>query len=112
MDNIEKHEEELKKYAIEKLSTLDDIIIYNKDSVSGIITFNVKGVFPQDEASLLNSKGICVRSGEHCAKLLRDFLKTVGTLRCSLYLYNDKEDIDYLYKCLKEKGDILDAYFN
>ena len=112
MDNIEAHEEELKKYAIEKLSTIDDVIIYNKDSVSGIITFNVKGVFPQDEASLLNSKGICVRSGEHCAKLLRDFLKVVGTLRCSLYLYNDKEDIDYLYKCLKEKGDILDAYFN
>ncbi len=112
MGNIEKHEEELKKYAIEKLSTLDNVIIYNKDSVSGIITFNVKDVFPQDEASLLNSKGIYVRSGEHCAKLLRDFLKTVGTLRCSFYLYNDFNDIDHLYNALKEKGDILDAYFN
>ena len=89
-----------------------DIIIYNETADAGIITINVKGVFPQDEASYLNSKGICVRSGEHCAKLLKDLLKTVGTIRISFYFYNTFEEIDTLYEALKNGGDFLDAYFN
>ncbi len=90
----------------------DNIIIYNETADAGIITINVKGVFPQDEASYLNSKGICVRSGEHCAKLLKDLLKTVGTVRISFYFYNTFEEIDTLYEALKNGGDFLDAYFN
>ncbi len=112
LENIEKHEEELRKYAISKLKTLDNVIIYNEKADAGIITMNVKNVFPQDEVSFLNSKGICVRSGEHCAKLLKDRLKTVGTIRVSFYLYNDKDDVDALYDALKNGGDFLDAYFN
>ena len=111
MDNIEKYELELRNYAISKLKTLDNIIIYNENADTGIITLNVKDVFPQDEATYLNSKGICVRSGQHCAKLLLDFLHTVGTVRVSLYFYNNKEDVDQLYESLKTGGNILDAYF-
>ena len=102
----------VRKYAINKLKSLDNIIIYNETADAGIITINVKGVFPQDEASYLNSKGICVRSGEHCAKLLKDLLKTVGTVRISFYFYNTFEEIDTLYEALKNGGDFLDAYFN
>lgn len=111
MENIEEYEHELRKYAISKLEKLDNVILYNKDAETGIITLNVKDVFPQDEATYLNSKGICVRSGQHCAKMLIDFLKTVGTVRVSLYFYNTKEDIDQLVEALKTGGNILDAFF-
>ena len=112
MENIAKHEEELRKYFLEKIKDVVDVIIYNKGAGTGIITFNVKGVFAQDEATFLNSKGIAVRSGQHCAKILIDFLHEVATVRMSTYLYTTKEDIDYLCDILKKKGDILDAYFN
>lgn len=112
MENIEKYEKELHSYAISKLETIKDLIIYNKNADSGIITLNYKGVFAQDEASYLNSFGICVRSGEHCAKLLKDRLKAPGTVRVSFYFYNTKEEIDVLYEVLKNGGNFLDAYFN
>ncbi|MGP1413656.1 MAG: aminotransferase class V-fold PLP-dependent enzyme [Bacillales bacterium] len=111
MNNIEEYENNLRKYAVEELSKIQDIIIYNKNAETGIITFNIKDVFPQDAATYLNSKGICVRSGQHCAKILINFLKTVGTVRVSLYFYNNKEDVDQLIDALKNRGDILDAYF-
>ncbi len=110
-DDICKHEEELKKYAIEQLEG-SNVVIYNKNAESGIITFNVEGVFSQDEATLLNFKGIAVRSGQHCAKLLNGFLDTPGTCRASIYLYTTKEEIDAFVKALKDGGDILDAYFS
>ena len=88
------------------------MIIYNKKADSGIITLNYKGVFAQDEASYLNSKGICVRSGEHCAKLLKERLKAPGTVRISFYFYNTKKEIDALVEALKDGGNFLDAYFN
>lgn len=112
MDNIEEYEQELRKYAISKLALLDNLIIYNKNADSGIITLNVKGVFPQDEASYLNSRGICARSGEHCAKLLKDILGTTGTVRISFYFYNTKEEVDQLVDALKNGGNFLDAYFS
>lgn len=112
IDNIFEYEKSLRDYAIEKIKKIDNVIIYNEKADTGIITINVRGVFPQDEASYLNSKGICVRSGEHCAKLLKDLLKTVGTVRISLYFYNTYEDIDKLVEALKTGGDFLDAYFS
>ena len=111
MDNIHEHEIELKKYIVNKLKD-SDIIIYNADSESGILTFNIKGVFPQDEATYLNYKGIAVRSGQHCDKLLNEYLKAPATCRASFYLYTTKEEIDYLVENLLNGGDILDAYFN
>lgn len=112
MDNIENHEKELKKYAISKLKQLDNVILYNENAESGIITFNIKDVFAQDAATYFNSKGICVRSGQHCAKILIDFLGTVATVRASIYFYNTFEDIDALVEACKKAGDFLDAYFN
>ena len=112
IDNIEAYEHELKAYAIKRFSELDDIIVYNKDTDAGIVTFNRKGIFSQDEATLLNYRRIAVRSGQHCAKMLNGFIGCESTLRASFYLYTSKEDIDRLVDVLKEKGDILDAYFN
>ena len=112
LDNIHQHDQELIDYAINKLEKYDQIIIYNKDARNGILTFNIKGVFPQDEATLLNYKGIAIRSGEHCAKLLDNYLETKATCRMSTYLYTTKEDIDAFVDAIINGGDILDAYFN
>ena len=100
MDNIQKYENELKEYAIDKLKTVKDIIIYNEFTKSGIITFNIKGIFAQDLAIYLNKYNICIRAGNHCAKILQDEIKIKNTCRVSLYFYNTKEDIDYLVKVL------------
>ncbi len=113
IDNVNDYVIELKDYCISKLKELDNIIIYNENATdSGIVTFNVKDVFAQDEASYLNSKGIAIRSGEHCAKTLTDFLGTAATCRASFYIYNTKEEIDYFIEVLKTGGDFLDAFFN
>ena len=112
VDNIHQHDQELIDYAIKKLENYENIIIYNKDARNGILTFNIKGVFPQDEATLLNYKGIAIRSGEHCAKLLDNYLETKATCRMSTYLYTTKEDIDVFVDAIINGGDILDAYFN
>ena len=89
----------------------EDIVIYNKKSKSGIIAFNRVGVFAQDEATLLNSKGIAVRSGQHCAKMIDEVIDTVATVRASFYLYTSKKEIDVFVDNLINGGDILDAYF-
>lgn len=94
MENIHQYEMELRAYFCEQLSKLDNIVIYNKDNLSGPIDFNVKDVFAQDAASYLASKNIAVRSGNHCAKLLHEVIGTDQTLRASLYFYNTKEEVD------------------
>ena len=112
IENIHKHDQELCAYAISEMEKIDDIIIYNKDAQNGIVTFNKKGIFAQDEATLFNSKGIAIRSGQHCAKILKDYLGCIATCRMSTYLYTTKEDIDAFLDVLRNGGDILDAYFN
>ena len=112
IDEIHKHDQELCEYAISEMEKIPDILIYNKDAKNGIVTFNKKGIFAQDEATLFNSKGIAIRSGQHCAKILNDFLGTPATCRMSTYLYTSKEDIDAFVDAVINGGDILDAYFN
>ena len=107
MNKIHEHELKLKKYLISKLKEMSNIKIYNEDSESGIITFNVKDIFPQDVASYLNHYKICIRAGNHCAKILKDELNITNTCRISFYLYNDKNEIDYFINCLK---DIIDIF--
>lgn len=112
MEAINEHERELKRYAVEKLQETGKVTIYNPNSEAGILTFNVDGVFAQDEATYFNSLGIACRSGQHCAKILTDFLGTVATIRASFYFYTTKEDIDALVEAVKNGGNYLDAYFN
>lgn len=102
MENIEAYEKELKRYCIEKLKKLDNIILYNPDAPTGIVTFNIKGVFAQDAASYLNSKKIAVRSGTHCAKILMEVLKTSETIRASFAFYNTKEEVDAFVQAVSE----------
>lgn len=112
LDEIHAHEIELQEYALSKLQNDPSVIIYNKNARNGIICFNKKDVFAQDEGSLLNYHGIAVRSGQHCAKMLVDYLGTPATCRMSLYFYNTKEDVDIFVDALLNGGDFLDAFFN
>ena len=111
-ENIQKHEVELRDLLISELDKNPKIKIYNKEANSGIVTFNVKDIFAQDVATYLGSKGIFVRSGQHCAKLLPEILKTHGTLRASIYIYNTREDVIALARQLEHAEDFLDVFFN
>lgn len=118
-ENIHAYELELKNHFLERADKelKDKVKIYNRDNNSGIITFNVfdngQLIFPQDMASYLSSKGIAVRSGQHCAKLMSDLLQAPGTVRASIYFYNTIEDIDRLVDALKDASleKCLDIFF-
>lgn len=100
-DNIHDYELELKKYLISRLKENPNIIIYNENSQSGIVTINYDGIFPQDLSIYLDKYGICTRAGSHCAKILKDEIKIKNTCRISLYFYNSKEEIDKLIEVLQ-----------
>ena len=100
-DNIHSMELELKKYLIQRLKEIDNIIIYNEHSLSGVVTINYDGIFPQDLSIYLDKYNICTRAGNHCAKILKDEIHIKNTCRISLYFYNSKEEIDKLILALK-----------
>lgn len=107
LNNIHKHEVELRKYLVDNLITIPHIDIINIESDSGIVAFNIDGIFSQDVAYYLNKYHICVRAGNHCAKVLKSATNVNNTLRVSLYFYNTKEEIDLLIKLLSDKNKIL-----
>ena len=109
VDNIHKHEVELKKYLLSKIKDMDNIIIYNKNSESGIVTFNIKDVFAQDTSVYLNTYGIAIRAGNHCAKILKDDLGIKNTCRISFYIYNTFEEVDKLVEALKNSDKLYDV---
>lgn len=111
-DAIHEHERKLRKLAIKGLKENGNAILYNEDADSGIITFNIKDVFPQDVATYLSSKGVFVRSGQHCAKILPEILNVPGTVRASLYRYNTEDDIQAFIKACSTAEDFLDAFFH
>ena len=102
IENINEYEEYLKKYMIDKLSKLDNIIIYNPDSTSGIVSFNAKDVFAQDAGSFLNTKHVAIRTGNHCAKMLHNIIGTNESIRASLYFYNTTAEIDRFVEACKD----------
>ena len=107
LENIEKHEQELKKYLVSELKKIDNIEIYNANTKSGILLFNVRDVFSEDTSHFLNHYRICVRAGNHCAKMVKDEIGIKNTCRISLYLYNTKEEIDRFIEVMKGSKDIF-----
>ena len=105
MDKINKYEKDLRRYLINELNKLDFIEVYNKDVDTNIVAFNIKGVFAQDTAIYLDKYNICVRAGNHCAKILKN-ATGVTTVRISLSFYNNKEEIDLLINVLKNSSNI------
>ena len=92
---------------IDKLIDIPYLDIINIESDSGIVSFNVIDIFSQDVAYYLNKYNICVRAGNHCAKILKKEVGVTNTLRVSLYFYNTYEEIDMLVELLSDKDRIL-----
>lgn len=108
MDNVKEHEQTLRKKLVNKLKEIPHISIINEESDSGIIAFNVDGVFAQDVSVYLNKHNICVRAGNHCAKILKNEVGVKNTVRISIYIYNTEEEINKIADLLKDKNKIID----
>ncbi|MEA1979761.1 MAG: cysteine desulfurase [candidate division Zixibacteria bacterium] len=105
IDKIRQHEINLTGYAIEKLSEIEGLEIQGPmetEQRGGAISFTDKDIHPHDVGTFLDSRGIAIRAGHHCAQPLMRILGKVATARASLYIYNDEADIDALVKALKE----------
>lgn len=112
-DKIQEIEKEVVEYAIEELLKLDYLELYltpNTGNHSSVISFNIKGVHPHDVASILDSEGVCVRSGNHCAQPLMRFLGIDSTCRASFYIYNTKDDVDKLVQALNKAYGMFKKY--
>ena len=107
MNSIYEYEQELRKYAIEKMLSIPHLDILNIEADAGIISFNVEGIFSQDVAYYLNKYKICVRAGNHCAKILKGEVGVTNSLRVSFYFYNTKEEIDTFIDLLRDKERIV-----
>ena len=102
MARIQEYDNYLIKYMMDKLCKLDNVVVYNPNAEVAIASFNVKGIFAQDVGSYLNKYGICVRTGNHCAKILHNITGTDQSIRASMYLYNTTDEIDRFVELIKE----------
>ena len=110
---IQKHEQELTSYALEKLKNVLGLTIYGPQKGNGrigVISFNLKNIHPHDLATALDLNGIEVRAGHHCAQPLMASLDTESTVRASLSIYNTKDDIDKLVSSLHEAKEFFGEF--
>lgn len=110
---IQKHEQELTSYALEKLKNVSGLTIYGPQKSNGrigVISFNLKNIHPHDLATALDLNGIEVRAGHHCAQPLMASLDTESTVRASLSIYNTKGDIDKLVSSLHEAKEFFSEF--
>ncbi len=97
MENISSHEQELLNYATERLNEVDGITIYGEaQHKAGIISFTLDKVHPHDIATIVDSRGVSVRAGHHCAQPLMDWYGVAATTRASFGMYSNKRDVDAL----------------
>lgn len=97
MDNIEAHERELTRYAMERMTGIPGMRIFGRaPRKDAVISFLVGNIHHMDMGTLLDRLGIAVRTGHHCAEPLMHRLNILGTVRASFAMYNTKEEIDIL----------------
>ena len=104
------HEHKLLVYAIEKLQTIEGIILYGNPDLekrTAVISFNLKGIHPYDVGTILDKMGIAVRTGHHCAQPIMDFYHIPGTIRASFAVYNTFDEIDTFVEGVKKAQKML-----
>ena len=106
IDNISKYEHGLREYLVNRLKELDNIELYNENIHGSTVAFNIKDVFSQDTAIYLDKYNICVRAGNHCAKILNNVINVNNTCRISLSFYNNRGEVDKLIEVLKNSDNI------
>jgi len=112
MDNVRAHEVELTRAAMQKLAQLPDLTIYGPESVSargGVIAFNVDDIHPHDLGTVLDSYGVAIRAGHHCAQPLMRRLDCVATARASFYIYNTVDELDTLVEGIEAAARLFRA---
>ena len=107
-DNIAKYEHELFEYATEKLLQIEGLIIFvTAKEKTSVISFNIDGIHPYDIGTIIDKKGIAVRTGHHCAQPIMEFYHIPGTIRASFAFYNTKEEIDVMVEAIKKAKTML-----
>ncbi len=112
MESVRAHERELTQYAIEQLNAVDDLTLYGPDDASikgGVLSFNIGDIHPHDLGQVLDSEGIAIRAGHHCAQPLMAALGVGSTARASLYIYNVEEEIDSLVTAIHKARKFFDG---
>ena len=109
-DAIAEHERELLSYALERLDDMGGINVYGPtdlDERSGVISFTMGDAHPHDISTILDSRGIAIRAGHHCAQLVMQHFGISATARASFYLYNSTDDVDRLIEGLASVKEIF-----
>lgn len=109
MDRVQSHERELMTLAQHRLEELGGVTIYGPPPAqrSGVLSFNVTDVHAHDLATILDSTGVCIRSGHHCAQPLMRRLGVSATARASFYIYNDESDVDALVAGVQQAASLF-----
>jgi len=104
MDNVHCREQELTAYALDRILPIPGVTVYGPEATQkgGVVAFAVEGTHPHDIATILNSEGICVRAGHHCAQPLMNHLDVPALARASFYIYTTFEEIDVLVEGIKK----------
>ncbi len=107
-ENIQKHEDDLLKYATKQLIEIEGLVIYgNAKHKTSVISFNVGSIHPFDIGTLLDKYGVAIRSGHHCTQPLWQFYNIPGTIRASFAFYNTFEEVDLFIEALKKSIRLL-----
>jgi cysteine desulfurase/selenocysteine lyase len=112
MANVREHEVAITRTAMRRLSAIPDLTIYGPESVQargGVVTFNVGDVHPHDLGTVLDSYGVAIRAGHHCAQPLMKRLGVVATARASFYVYNKDEELDTLVEGIEAAARLFRA---
>lgn len=105
MDRVRDHEIDITKYALAALVDFKNVKLYGpQDAIDrgGVISFNIADIHPHDLATIMNERGIAIRSGHHCAQVLMERLDVSATSRASFYIYNTKEEVDIFIDALDD----------
>jgi cysteine desulfurase / selenocysteine lyase len=105
MDRVRDHEIDITKYTLAALADIKDVKVYGpRDAIDrgGVISFNIADIHPHDLATIMNERGIAIRSGHHCAQVLMERLDVSATSRASFYIYNTKEEVDIFIDALDD----------
>jgi cysteine desulfurase/selenocysteine lyase len=97
------HEQEITEYALEVLDRVGDVTIFGpRENRGSAVSFAVEGVHPHDLATIVDSEGVAIRAGHHCAQPLMKWLDVPATARASFYLYNTREEVDALAEAIEK----------
>jgi cysteine desulfurase/selenocysteine lyase len=102
-DTIQAYENELLEYATEQLLQIEGLKIYGTArEKASVVSFNIDGIHPYDIGTIIDKKGIAVRTGHHCAQPIMDFYQIPGTVRASFAFYNTQQEIDYMIEAIQK----------